>query len=755
FVGVEINGVKNDKEAKTITFTGNKTDIKGLKDGTYTLKEQVAPDGYTVVETAFTFTVENGVIVDSKAVTNGDVTVIESTSGTEIVVRDAAEEVVAPKITTINKTDITGENELEGAKLELLDSKGTVIDTWTSKTGETWTIEDLPEGEYTLRETVAPDGYTIATDTTFVIDENGDIDKTKTTAKVSEEGVILVEDDLSDITISKKVITDGKAETPKDEKATFVLSSEDADLTGVTVDGKEVKSTDSKPVKSVEFTGNETEFKGLKDGTYTLEETVAPDGYKVVSTFTFTIENGEIVKDSLSAITTGEVELDENGNLIVKDAPKDSIQITKQIITTDDKGNTSEAAPADERVEFKLTAVDGDLTDVTVGEDKVTDGSKEVTFTGNNTTITGLKDGKYTLEETVAPDGYTVISVFTFTVEDGKVTEVNGTETNGEVKVDENGNITILDKISDITINKTDLGGEEITSGDATYTLTAKTEGAFVGVEINGVKNDKEAKTITFTGNKTEIKGLKDGTYELKEQVAPDGYTVVETAFTFTIKNGVIVDSKAVTNGDVTVIESTSGTEIVVRDAAEEVVAPKITTINKTDITGENELAGATLELLDSKGTVIDTWTSEIGKTWTIEDLPAGTYTLRETVAPDGYTIATDTTFVIDENGDIDKTKTTAKVSEEGVILVEDDLSDITISKKVITDGKAETPKDEKATFVLSSKDADLTGVTVDGKEIKSTDSKPVKSVEFTGNETEFKGLKDGTYQLEETVAPD
>ncbi|MBP0973663.1 MAG: hypothetical protein J5851_07150, partial [Oscillospiraceae bacterium] len=333
-----------DAKTNSYTFTGNSTEFTGLKNSGkdankyYTLSEVNAPNGYTAI-TDMTFTITDGVIDTKSVETNGDceLTYDEKNQKQILTILDKATDT---KVFEINKVDITGKKELEGATLELLDSKGTVIDTWTSEIGKTWTVENLPEGTYTLRETVAPDGYTLATDTTFVIDKDGNIDKDKTTAKVSEAGVILVEDDLSDITISKKVITDGKAETPKDEKVTFKLTTTDADLTGVEVDGKAVESKDGKPVKSTTFTGNETEFKGLKDGTYTLEETVAPDGYKTVSTFTFKIENGEIVKDSLSAVTTGEVELDENGNLIVKDAPKDSIQITKQIITTDDKGNT-------------------------------------------------------------------------------------------------------------------------------------------------------------------------------------------------------------------------------------------------------------------------------------------------------------------------------------------------------------------------------------------------------------------------------
>ena len=47
------------------------------------------------------------------------------------------------------------------------------------------------EVEYTLRETVAPEGYEITTDTTFIIDKYGVV--TATGSKV-KDGVILIED---------------------------------------------------------------------------------------------------------------------------------------------------------------------------------------------------------------------------------------------------------------------------------------------------------------------------------------------------------------------------------------------------------------------------------------------------------------------------------------------------------------------------------------------------------------------------------
>ena len=76
----------------------------------------------------------------------------------------------------ISKTDITGEKELPGATLTILDKDGNVVETWVS-TEEAHYIEKLPIGTYTLREEQAPDGYLIAEDITFEVTDTADIQK--------------------------------------------------------------------------------------------------------------------------------------------------------------------------------------------------------------------------------------------------------------------------------------------------------------------------------------------------------------------------------------------------------------------------------------------------------------------------------------------------------------------------------------------------------------------------------------------------
>ena len=110
----------------------------------------------------------------------------------------------------ISKVDIADGEELEGATIQLIDKDtGEVVEEWTS-TNKAHEVTGLTTGKtYILRETVAPEGYSITSDTTFELKEDGSIDTEKTTTTVSEEGVLLVEDTRRiDFIVNKVSATD-------------------------------------------------------------------------------------------------------------------------------------------------------------------------------------------------------------------------------------------------------------------------------------------------------------------------------------------------------------------------------------------------------------------------------------------------------------------------------------------------------------------------------------------------------------------
>ena len=79
-----------------------------------------------------------------------------------------------------------GGDELEGAEIEIRDSEGELVDKWTS-TKEAHEIV-LKKGDYTLKETTAPEGYyAVSVELAFSVDGNGNA-KTETAEIVDENG---------------------------------------------------------------------------------------------------------------------------------------------------------------------------------------------------------------------------------------------------------------------------------------------------------------------------------------------------------------------------------------------------------------------------------------------------------------------------------------------------------------------------------------------------------------------------------------
>lgn len=83
---------------------------------------------------------------------------------------------------------------------------------------------------------------------------------------------------------------------------------------------------------------------------------------------------------------------------------------------------------------------------------------------------------------------------------------------------------------------------------------------------------------------------------------------------------------------------------------------------SKTSITGDKELEGATLTVIDSEGNIIDKWVSG-EKTHKIEGLKTGaTYSLKEEIQVDSYVKATDIEFTVENTNEIQKVTMIDKV---------------------------------------------------------------------------------------------
>ena len=78
-------------------------------------------------------------------------------------------------IVHISKVDAETGEELPGATLELYGPDGTLIETW-ERADIPHAITGLPVGEgYVLKETAAPEGFQLAEDITFAVEETAEI----------------------------------------------------------------------------------------------------------------------------------------------------------------------------------------------------------------------------------------------------------------------------------------------------------------------------------------------------------------------------------------------------------------------------------------------------------------------------------------------------------------------------------------------------------------------------------------------------
>ncbi|MDO4308069.1 MAG: SpaA isopeptide-forming pilin-related protein, partial [Eubacteriales bacterium] len=442
-------------------------EVTGLKPGeTYILSETVAPDGYTVTtDTIFRFD-ENGEIDE-----NGTTTTVRE-DGVLLVEDDKTS-------VKISKVDVADGEELEGAEIQILDKDGNIVEEWTSGK-EPHEVTGLKTGEtYTLRETVAPDGYEITTDTTFVLDEKGEIDKTKTTTTVSEEGVLLVEDDKTSVKISKVDVADGE----ELEGAEIQILDKDGNIVEEWTSGKEPH-----------------EVTGLKTGeTYTLRETVAPDGYEITTDTTFVLdEKGEI--DKTKTTTT----VSEEGVLLVEDAIT-SVKISKVDIAD---GAELEGAT------IQILDKDGKVVEEWVSAKEPHE-------------VKGLKVGEtYTLRETVAPTGYDITTDTTFVLDE------YGNILGGTTTVTEDDILLVEDSKTLISISGTKIwndGDNQDGKRPGSITVHLLADGKEVdSAVVKGDEVDEDGNWTFVFEDLEEYNGTEKIVYTITEDAVKDYETAID-----------------------------------------------------------------------------------------------------------------------------------------------------------------------------------------------------------------------------------
>ncbi|KAB2498302.1 choice-of-anchor A family protein, partial [Bacillus cereus] len=410
-------------EAKTTNKDGV-VKFENLVPGKYTLEEMKAPEGYKALEV----TVEVNVVANE--VVKQEVTNEKVTGQFEIVKVDAED-----------KTRL-----LSGAEFEVYKDGKKVAELKTDESGKVMSPK-LPLGEYTVKETKAPEGYELTKQIIHVTVDGEKVIDVKVTNGKSLGQFEIVKVDAQDKT---KVLSDAEFEVYKDGKKVDTLRT---DKTGKVVSQK------------------------LEPGKYTLKETKAPQGYKLLK------EEIEVVVEADKVV---EVQIENAKEL-------GSLQVIKK---------DAESGKVLAGAEFKLK----NEADQVVGEAKTTNKDGVVKFES-------LVPGKYTLEETKAPEGYKALEV--------------------TVEVNVVANEVVKQEVMNEKVKEEITGQLEITKVDANNT-NKTLAGAVFEIWKDGIKIDT---LTTNKSGKATSKKLEPGDYTLKEIQAPEGYTLSDKEMKFTISN--------------------------------------------------------------------------------------------------------------------------------------------------------------------------------------------------------------------------
>lgn len=176
----------------------------------------------------------------------------------------------------------------------------------------------------------------------------------------------------------------------------------------------------------------------------------------------------------------------------------------------------------------------------------------------------------------------------------------------------------------------------------------------------------------SYTLKDNQLQQLSPGDYTIQEIKSPTGYQLDSTVYPITLSQdgkwsssgqGINVkspttDGSGYKDGFSIATDKSNNTEKnnVVRFVKNDALKKFDLTVNKADKTTGNALKGAKFTLTDSAGKTSSYKETDPTAMFTFENLSSGTYTLKETKAPDGYITSQDVTIVISDDGNVNVT---------------------------------------------------------------------------------------------------
>ena len=332
---------------------------------------------------------------------------------------------------------------------------------------------------------------------------------------------------------------------------------------------------------------------------------------------------------------------------------------TNQPLLVDDAEVTAEVEftpeSADGTVELTYTLDASALagTTIVVFETLYSDGVEIAAHADINDeaqTITINPKGGLLIQKT-SEDG--ALEGFTFLVEGEGYSETFTTDGAGKIYIEDlsPGEYTITEQESELTARYEIPAGQtvEVTADQAT---TVEFYNALLRGKITGHKTGAEQaplEGVTF--------GLFDAeATEFTEETAIEVTSTNEAGeFVFEAPYGSFQVMELATLPGYLTMKEPVAVEVNAAEVEMEPIANNqtIVHISKVDAETGEELPGATLKLYGPDGTLIETWeTGDIPHV--VTGLPVGEgYVLKETVAPEGYQLAEDITFAVEETAEI------------------------------------------------------------------------------------------------------
>lgn len=676
--GTELKGATLqvlDETGNVVNISGEKLEwisgsepkeIKGLTTGKkYILRETVAPEGYSITTDTYFQLKADGTVDTANTTTKTD------TDGV-LLVEDAMTSV------KISKVDITSGEELAGATIQILDEYGNDVSVngtkieWVSTT-EAHEIKGLTTGKkYILRETVAPEGYCIATDTYFELNEDGTVNATKTTTKINDtsDNSLLVEDSLTRIYISKKDVEG-------------INSLEGGVLQILNEDMTIAKDKDGNEIEVVTTDGEYTEITGLVAGKkYYIHEKTAPKGYKLTADLVFTLK-----EDGTVDFKGATKEVDGHTVMIMKDAVT-SLNFTKVGKVNEKCADDSKKTEPLEGVTFKATLLD------TEGKPLTNDDAFTATAVSNETgsvIFNNIPAGDYMIEEVSTLDHYELDdTVYYAKVSDAEDSVFEGLTRDFEATDAVVNNTLVNDQY------RTDIVLQKVAENDPSKSLP----GSLYELTKEVVTADGSKATVVVARARTGFNGklkfagvLADVEYTITEVEEPDGYYLSERPIHISFR--LVSDPQDPSNSkvvfDATSFDGGEGTATVDENGNITWLEPvTVVKFAKYDEAG-HFLPGATLQVVDKKGNVIvEPWISgtdykEVSGIF-ISDASVE-YRLVELAAPKGYEKAADVVFHLDDE------KVGPNAGREIIVSMTDKLSPV-VKEADVSDGKSEGKND-------------------------------------------------------------